>query len=228
MGETKEREKLGLHMSVPISARLTSTFGAVKHSLSAYPGVSLVQDGTILRYQLNASEASSAYYVELARDYILIEVFSDTSPIYLMESCLVKLLSVCSMLRGEYVFKIESLFPYIIYALESQKIDALKASVAAARQDYRYTDIILAKRIMALSFSIGEKDKAISLLEGTVAQLTADMIIMLAASGAVDGTSLHAKYGISIDALKRSLEIIRSAGYRIIYKPGGKFVLVRQ
>jgi len=116
-----------------INARVISSIAAIRKKLESYPGLSLIAQGTSLKYELSSGAPDYFYVLELGKNSLCFFIYSLSSPLYLLHDALLKLLNVLVILYDDYFVDVKSLFPYLAAVL--------------ARQQYH-------------TFSIGDADKS--------------------------------------------------------------------
>jgi len=210
---------------IELPVELRGRISSVKNSLSTYPNLVLVRQGTILEYILTDDEIKDHWYaVELGKKHIALVICSMQTPAIFMREAMLKLLALIQMTAKHYRFEISSLYPYLVMVIASQQINSVFS--LGKEQLEEHSDLVLSKRIISL---IKENADLREKYDGALGKFK--KIVMKAVTLADNGNT-------SFDDLAKLLEIekkdlsdalsgLRQKGYRQACTGHNRFSLVR-
>lgn len=209
---------------IPLKARSVFGISAIRKRLGLYPSLTPLSYGTSLRYALGSMQSDHFYLLAFSREGILLEVYSKTSPLYLLGDALLRLLSVLALLEGLCSVELESLYPYMIWALGRQHLECV--SEEPAEREEQGSDIVLAKRIIMLSREKSELGKKAERWHSAARQILARLIASRYGAGfAVDDVAHET--GLSEETVREALRLMPTLGYKTLNMDGKTFSLVR-
>ncbi|MEM3839405.1 MAG: hypothetical protein QXF01_02395 [Candidatus Micrarchaeaceae archaeon] len=208
-----------------MNAKLVTSIGSIKRKLSHYPSLSLIAEGSSLRYMLNHDSESRFYILSITREDVALELFSRTPPIYFINEALLRLLSFAAVLSEDLEFDMRSIFPYLIEALSSQipqpkiaKLDSGKAKPQA--------DLILAGRINQLLRQKAQLERELSESAAKLSRIVA-LHIIKCCGPAFEAESILGELGIGIEELGVAIAIMPELGCRAVHMGRGRYSLVK-
>ena len=215
-----------LMSSFCINARVISSIAAIRKKLESYPGLSLIAQGTSLKYELSSGASDYFYVLELGKNSLCFFIYSLSSPLYLLHDALLKLLNVLVILYDDYFVDVRSLFPYLAAVLARQQYRTFSIGDASKSEHNSEVDYVLAKRVSALlseNYMLKrELDKCASR-----AKRTALMLIIAESAHNANVKQMADLLGVSKDGLLELIASLPELGYKAVYRGADEFELVK-
>ncbi|MDE1825700.1 MAG: hypothetical protein KGH61_01405 [Candidatus Micrarchaeota archaeon] len=213
MARTEPFNKGMLCMKIPLVARLIKSKAEIKLVLANYPNLSLVKEGKELQY-LSNFDGYQFYSFKFSSESVVGEVYSTSSPVYLLKGTILRLLGILCALDGIYDFRIESIFPYIILAIGNGQSNQVVPP--NHEEDLGNPDIILAKRILELlkeRDKLGDESKKI---KSRADLLLSHLIVSESKIGKIHEDELSLRCGLERGDLEEAIATSQSLGYKIL------------
>ena len=208
-----------------VDATLATGMAEVKRRLECHPGLSMVGNGSRVRYHVAGdNEKDHFYVVELGAGYMAIETYAKSSPVYFMQEALLRLVAISSLLRDDYTMQLQSLFPYLVGVLAGRALGDMAQKLDDGVR-WRDTDILLAKKIIGLTKEnacLRERGAKLEALSGKL--LVSMMIAKYSHDVTVD--AIASESGIDAKEVAAALASMPAHGYRVVYSGEKRFSLV--
>ena len=211
-------------MRIPLAARLIASKAEVKRALANYPNLSLVKEGQELRYFSNF-EDDRFYAFRFSSESVVEEIYSVSSPIYLLKAAILRLLGLLCALDGMYDFRIESIFPYLILAINQET--SIPKFLPELEQNPGNPEIILAKRILELLKERSEMGKESKALKFRADLLLSHLLLFESTTGKISEDEFSLRYRLGGGDIRRAIEASQSLGYKVLRYGGKEFRVVK-
>lgn len=215
---------------IKVRANLISSIRSVKHKLKFYPGLEQVKDGNMPSYMLKCNKSEERFYtLELDKESISMSIYAHTSPMYFLREAVLRLLSVMELIKKEYEFYFEDLYPYLILVLAREQISNYTERIATMNRTTERTDdvdILLAKKVILLTRESAGLRKVLLGVEEKSRKLLVNLIVQRQGANC-DIDILTKEIGVGREEIIKALSQTKELGYRAVYKSKGRFELVR-
>ncbi len=210
---------------IRMDATLLSSIRDVRRKLGCYPHLEMTGDGSSLRYVIRTGEKERFYILSLASDHLSLDLYSKSSPLYLLSETLLRALSISAILADDYEFYIRGLFPYLVETLSSQ-IPNPKVSVLKRSEYADPPEMILAKRINTLNRHNVQLEKDLLSVRSKFARATA-LLVISRYGPSLDLSEISRETGIDMPDLEEALRSMPDLGYKTMLMSHGRYSMVR-
>ena len=203
---------------IRLAASLKTSMSSAKKRLSNYPHMRRTSEGNVLRYVIKDGDKADRFNILcLDRSEIVFETCSESSPTYLLQESLSRLISIVMVLQEDYDIEYGALMPYFAYLLSGA---GLSIKDGAAPNFNRETDLILARRIIELnSACAAANSKIISYRDAAIS--TTARFLLQNRSG-FDPAVISKELGIDAEVMEGAISRLKESGYRISKSKSGK------
>lgn len=224
MNKTLFEEKLSerrILMRLPVRARLKISIVELRNLLRKYPGLRQFSHGKRASYYFDATNELIVFH--FLEDSIIYEIYSSSSPVYLLREALLRLFGVVIFLQDAYDLFPESIFPYVVSELSKQEINSIPKKVVGAKIN---SETILSKRIITLLDDVESLTTENTELKSRFSLLAAQLLIKESESGLISISEVSKKYSLKQDVFDSAKNLLGRFGYRAIHQGPDRLKLV--
>ncbi len=221
---TKNSKQVYLTSQISLEAVLVTSMKSVKSTMSFYPALKQVSDGSRLKYIVSGEDVKDRFYVlELKIDGITLILNSTSSPTPFLRESISRLISISKALGDDYKINFSRLLPYILTAIAGSDIPSARDSYPSFNRE---SDILLSKRIIDL---LGQNWKLSHQAEELNSRLVAviSQLILLKYKDGVDVERVAVDLGTEKSMVIKSIEALKNSGYSIPDSNGKVFGMVK-
>ncbi len=225
----RKTDRLGyLSSRICIGAEPLTSLAKAKATLSCYPHLKKVSEGSSPSYLLDIEGITDRFYtMQISRDGITVTLNSRSSPSYLMKEHILRSLSIVMALSEDYRADLSCMLPYIIEALNRELLPARPERQAHTNQSASDSiDAMLSRRIIGLLKECDTLNQRAKRLDSLSVDLMSRLILQRYASG-YNAAKISSELGVETSAVSRSMKHLERIGYRQISGKDGTFELVK-
>jgi hypothetical protein len=208
---------------IPLGGRLLD-LQKLRNIIKMHPALQPLSYGSSCRYLVNEEDMQTRFYiVEFSHSAVSIEIYSVASPLIFIKEGVAHLLAFASFVEAVYDFDIKSIFPYLIEALTSEKLDYYMNVKGIERRGSPET--ILSARIINLKKETSVLRKQNDENRQKIANVTA-IILRTRCRSICSIKTLTQEMGLSEEDIRNATDYLRAMGQRVVWHGKGEFSVV--
>ena len=213
-----------LSSRITLEASLISNMHRLKSTLSFYPNIKPLSEGSVCSYIIdNGSMEDRFYIINIEKNRLTVTLNSKDSPFYFSNEFMLRILSIILVLSKDYKVDMNGLMPFLIQLLSRGRIAEVErknVSIEATN-----ANIILSRRIVELLKENMQIERRLKNIDSELIMAISRLIAQK--QGIINLDSLSVEFGVSRESVSNAVAYMKSNGYRFIKSSNGNFEVMR-